>query len=204
MLGALTRINIFLQHCFWELSVYITCIKGKRADEVKKKPEDESWMYPEAMKSDQLPIPRLFAYWAMGLDSHGTTHLEVTVGMSIGADLQVSIVYNVHELLTFWEFPFQAEKNPSKLLIVVWHVEPWELSSGDSFGFCLTAPTNLKYQNPLQSRISGCSNGFDPLCKSVWTDIFLCCSLFSTLISNLSPNLFYVPVLPWWWQHVLI
>lgn len=65
-------------------------------------------------------------------------------------------------------------------------------------------PTDLKYQTRLQSRISSCLNGFDSLCKSVQTDIFLCCSLFSTLISNLSPNLFYVSVLPWWWQLLLI
>lgn len=74
---------------------------------------------------------------------------------------------------------------------------PQALYYGESFGFFLTTPTNLKYQNPLQSRISGCLNAFDPLCKSVWTDISLPCSLFSTLISNLSSNLFYVPVLPW-------
>lgn len=33
MLGALTRINIFLEHWLWELSVYITWVKGKRAAE---------------------------------------------------------------------------------------------------------------------------------------------------------------------------
>lgn len=35
MLGALTRINIFLQPCFWELTVYIACAKGKKAAEKK-------------------------------------------------------------------------------------------------------------------------------------------------------------------------
>lgn len=61
MLGALVRFNIFLQHWFWELSVYITCVKGRRAVEEKKKSMGgESWMYSEAMKSDQPPIPRLF------------------------------------------------------------------------------------------------------------------------------------------------
>lgn len=74
---------------------------------------------------------------------------------------------------------------------------PRHFITGKVLFFFLTTPTNLKYQNPLQSRISGCLNAFDPLCKSVWTDISLPCSLFSTLISNLSSNLFYVPVLPW-------
>ena len=103
----------------------------------------------------------------------------------------------------FLRICFSDRKKPSKKLIIAWHMEPWAFTFFRGW-FCLTAPTNLKYQNPLQNRISGCLNGFDPLCKSVWTDIFICCSLFSTLISNLSPNLFYVPVLPWWWQHLLI
>lgn len=52
MLGVLVGINVFLQHCFWEWSVYITCVKGKRAAELKKKSlGGESWMYSEAMKS---------------------------------------------------------------------------------------------------------------------------------------------------------
>lgn len=52
-------------------------------------------------------------------------------------------------------------------------MESGTLSSADGFGFCLTAPTNLKYQKPLQKGISGCLNAFDPLCKSAWRDTFL-------------------------------
>lgn len=37
MLGALTRISIFLQRCFWELTVYIACIKGERKKELLRK-----------------------------------------------------------------------------------------------------------------------------------------------------------------------
>lgn len=37
MLGALTRISIFLQRCFWELTVYIACIKGGKKKELLRK-----------------------------------------------------------------------------------------------------------------------------------------------------------------------
>lgn len=43
MLRALTRINIFLRHCLWELSVYITWVKGKRAAERGGGVGGEAW-----------------------------------------------------------------------------------------------------------------------------------------------------------------
>lgn len=221
MLGALTRISIFLQRCFWELTVYIACIKGERKKELLRKkagrwkldvlwgweirpalPPQASWMLSSGNSFLPSDSPRGKLGGVNTEATCGTFLLSIThvvplfllFSGSIGMEEVAFIFLKWLLLKTFWLskgmlFP--------KHFFVLFFFFFWGW-------FCLTAPPDLKYQNPLQGRIPLCLNAFDPLCKSAWMVIFLPCSLFSTLISNLSSNLFYVPVLPWWWQHLLI
>lgn len=72
MLGALTRISIFLQRCFWELTVYIACIKGKKRASEKKGWEVKVGCTLRLGNQASTPSP---AFWML---SSGTSFPPVT------------------------------------------------------------------------------------------------------------------------------